>query len=142
LEVVAGLHPGLDRGVRGRRVVGGRGGLGFLSLLGHPPGPVPLLGELLGGQRARSSAPAPWGRRITGRADRDPLPRDSAELPLPYSSAVDVLGWILVHACTDASGEERARTDSTSRITATTVAAAPVRRSTTSPSAGPSDAAR
>src|SRR5699024_2271752 len=101
LEGIAGLQPGLDRGARGcviggRSVIGGRGGLG---LLGHPSGPLPLLDELLGGQRARSAAPAPWGGRITGRADRVPLPRGSADLPLPCSSAVDVLGWILVHAC-------------------------------------------
>src|SRR5690625_1238794 len=97
----ARLPPGLDRGARvcvigGRSVSGGRGGLG---VLGHPSGPLPLLDELRGGQRARSAAPAPWGGRITGRADRVPLPRGSADLPLPCSSAVDVLGWILVHAC-------------------------------------------
>src|SRR5690625_3928666 len=101
LEGIAGLQPGLDRGARvcvigGRSVIGGRGGLG---VLGHPSGPLPLLDELRGGQRARSAAPAPWGGRITGRADRVPLPRGSADLPLPCSSAVDVLGWILVHAC-------------------------------------------
>src|SRR5699024_2699555 len=90
LEGVAGLAAGRDGGARGcgidgRSVIGGRGGLG---LLGHPAGPLPLLDELVGGQGARAAALAPWGGRITGRADRVPLPRGSAVLLLPCSSAV------------------------------------------------------